>query len=303
MPSTRGRQVVVPLTNKSGGSVAAGDVVIVDTGNDAAFTTTTSARSETSLGVVQETIANNGTGRVLIAGYAALVNVPASVTRGHYIETHTVAKQAVGNSTRRSGSFGQFLTGGTTPTALLWGKTDTAGGSGAPTDGEYVTYAANGSLSAERVVTAPASGGVVPLLVRKASNEIVNNSSVLQNDDELKFAVAASEVVTFIMLIWSQSNTTPDIKFDIVGPAGSTVNWSIRGEGTGAAVVPGSSVQTGGTPIGMLGNGDRRHVMIEGFIANGATPGDLQLQWAQNTANGSDTTVFANSAIIAWRMA
>jgi hypothetical protein len=144
MASTRGRQVVVPLTNKSGGAVAAGDVVIVDTGNDAAFTTTTGAQSETSLGVAQETIANNATGRVLIAGYAALVNVPASVTRGHYIETHTVAKQAVGSATRRAGSFGQFLTGGTTPTALLWGITDqTASGGGGITEHDYVEVTSN----------------------------------------------------------------------------------------------------------------------------------------------------------------
>jgi hypothetical protein len=122
--NTFGRQVVDVLTNKSGGGVVAGDVVIVDTGNDAAFTTTTSARSETSIGIVQETIANNASGRVLIAGRAALVNVPASVTRGHYVETHTVAKQATGSATRRSGSFGQFLTGGTTPTAVIWGTTD-----------------------------------------------------------------------------------------------------------------------------------------------------------------------------------
>ena len=84
-----------------------------------------------SVGIVQETIANNATGRVLLSGYAALVNVPACVTRGHYVETHTVAKQATGNSTRRSGSFGQFLTGGTTPTAVLWGTADqTASGGG-----------------------------------------------------------------------------------------------------------------------------------------------------------------------------
>lgn len=127
MATTRGRQVVIPLTNKSGGSVAAGDVVVVDTSNDTAFTTTTTARSEVSLGVAQETIANNATGRVLTHGYAALVNVPASVTRGHYIETHTVAKQATGSSSRRSGSFGQFLTGGTTPTGWLWGSTDQTG--------------------------------------------------------------------------------------------------------------------------------------------------------------------------------
>lgn len=135
MASTRGRQVVIPLTNKSGGAVAAGDVVIIDTGNDAAFTTTTSGRSEVSIGIAQEAIADNASGKVLVAGHAALVNVPASVTRGHYVETHTVAKQATGNSTRRSGSFGQFLTGGTTPTAVLWGQTDqTAVGSATPPD-------------------------------------------------------------------------------------------------------------------------------------------------------------------------
>lgn len=135
MSSTRGRQVVQLLTNKSGGGVVAGDVVIIDTANDTAFTTTTTGQAEVSVGIAQETIANNGTGRVLTHGYAALVNVPASVTRGHYIETHTVAKQATGSATRRAGSFGQFFTGGTTPTGWLWGQTDqtASGGSGTVT--------------------------------------------------------------------------------------------------------------------------------------------------------------------------
>lgn len=123
--------VVKSLTNKSGGSVAAGDVVIIDTTNNAAFTTTTTGQAEVTVGIAQATIANNGSGNVLLSGYAALVNVPASVTRGHYIETHTVAKQATGNAARRNGSFGQFLTGGTTPDAILWGQTDqTASGGG-----------------------------------------------------------------------------------------------------------------------------------------------------------------------------
>jgi hypothetical protein len=122
----RGKQTVVPLTNKTGGTVVKGDVVIIDSTNDAAFTTTTAARYEGIVGIVQEAIANNGSGRVLTAGYADLVNVPASVTRGHYIETHTVAKQATGSAARRSGSLGQFLTGGTTPTALIGGLPDQA---------------------------------------------------------------------------------------------------------------------------------------------------------------------------------
>lgn len=133
MASTRGRQVVIPLTNKSGGSVAAGDVVISDASNDTSFTTTTTGRYEGVVGIAQETIASNATGRVLIAGHAALVNVPASVTRGHYIETHTVVKQATGSATRRSGSLGVFLTGGTTPTALLGGLPDQTASGGAVT--------------------------------------------------------------------------------------------------------------------------------------------------------------------------
>jgi hypothetical protein len=130
MSNMYGRQVILPLTNKSGGGVIAGDVVVIDTANDDSFTTTTTGQWGKSVGIAQETIASNATGRVLVAGEAALVNVPASVTRGHYLETHTVVKQGTGNSTRRAGSFGQFKTGGTTPKAWLWGFPDNAGASG-----------------------------------------------------------------------------------------------------------------------------------------------------------------------------
>ena len=120
-PFVRGRQVVIALTNKSGGSVAAGDVVIVDSTNDTAFTTTTAAGSTGGIGIAQETIANNASGRVLLSGYAALVNVDASVTRGNYGKTHTVAKQATdGGSARGVGTFCRFLKGGTTPDAIVY---------------------------------------------------------------------------------------------------------------------------------------------------------------------------------------
>ena len=58
MSNIYGRQVVLPLTNKSGGGVIAGDVVVIDTANDGAFTTTTTGQWGKSLGIAQETIAN-----------------------------------------------------------------------------------------------------------------------------------------------------------------------------------------------------------------------------------------------------
>ncbi len=121
MSNIYGRQVILPLTNKSGGGVIAGDVVIVDTTNNSAFTTTTSAGFTGGVGIAQETIASNATGRVLTQGYAALVNVNASVTRGNFGKTHTVAKQATdAGASRGTGTFCQFLTGGTTPIGLVY---------------------------------------------------------------------------------------------------------------------------------------------------------------------------------------
>lgn len=118
--NTYGRQVVIPLTNKSGGSVALGDVVVIDTANNNSFTTTTSAGFTGGVGVAQETIANNAVGRILTQGYTSLVNTSASVTRGQYGATHTVAKQAAGQAARGVGTFCQFLTGGATTDALVF---------------------------------------------------------------------------------------------------------------------------------------------------------------------------------------
>jgi hypothetical protein len=129
--NTYGRQVVEPLTNKSGGGVIAGDVVVVDTANNDAFTTSTAGSFLGLVGIAMETIANNATGRVLTSGYAPLVNVNASVTLGHYGKTYTVAKQATdAGASRATGGFCQFLTGGTTPDAHLFGMPDGSSASG-----------------------------------------------------------------------------------------------------------------------------------------------------------------------------
>lgn len=121
MANIYGRQVVLPLTNKSGGQVVLGDVVAFDGTNSDAFTTTAVASTTAMLGVAQETIANNGTGRILFGGYTSLVNVAASVTNGHVGIASGVAKQAADNGTNRTaGTFLRFLTSGSTPDAHVW---------------------------------------------------------------------------------------------------------------------------------------------------------------------------------------
>jgi len=105
----RGRQVVVVLTNKSGGGVVEGDVVVADITTDASFATTTEEGDCAVLGVAAETIANNAEGRVLVGGYAAVVAVDAATARGDKLKTSTVAGDATPTAIFESGVFAVAL--------------------------------------------------------------------------------------------------------------------------------------------------------------------------------------------------
>ena len=111
------------LTNKSGGTVAANSVVIVDTTADSAFTTTTVAGSQKVVGVTQASILNAATGIIKQYGVTSVL-VTAATNRGDWLTTSTVAGQALPStaSTPPSGTFAIALSatvGAGTVTALM----------------------------------------------------------------------------------------------------------------------------------------------------------------------------------------
>lgn len=115
--------VRVLLTNASGGALAQGDVVIVNT-TTKSFTTTTSAGLNTrGIGVVLDPagIANGAIGQVAVVGYVPKINLNAGGTPGDRVRTHTVAGQAAASGSNQTGDFGYILGSGTTPEAVLWG--------------------------------------------------------------------------------------------------------------------------------------------------------------------------------------
>lgn len=192
MASSSGRRVLIPLTNKSGGAVAAGDVVVIDTTTNESFTTTTTASFGGAIGIAWEAISNNATGRVAVAGYVDLVNVSASVTRGDFGYTHTVAKQAAANSTRSAGAFCAFLKSGTTPSAWLFGLSDGAASAGL-SDHSAFTYL---DPTVAAAPSTPASGkmrlyGVTGKLL--AYKDDGGNEYVMQS--QLPLDAAAAEAI------------------------------------------------------------------------------------------------------------
>jgi hypothetical protein len=128
------RSQVGLLTNKSGGSVAQGDVVIVDSANASAFTTTTTgAFIDGMIGVVMEPngIASDAQGMVAFGGWVPKINLSGSASLGDVFKTHTAAKQAVRhNPPLVAGDFGIVLGTGTTPAAWLFNLINQGGAVG-----------------------------------------------------------------------------------------------------------------------------------------------------------------------------
>lgn len=180
----------------------------------------------------------------------------------------------------------------------------------------------NGSLSA---LTAPTTGPVrsevyngtnhislharsLYTFLRKTADETVNNTATLQNDDVFFVAVPTAGVFVFDLTLFYTSNNTADIKFAFTHPAGAVVRWGTAGLASSATATSGDSQYAAAVGSGstvLIGGGNATTVMmfISGILEMGGTAGTFQLQWAQNTADASNTTVNTYSNMRMWRVA
>ena len=141
--------------------------------------------------------------------------------------------------------------------------------------------------------------GATVKTVRKSADQSVTSSTTLVNDTHLKFAVAANETYIFQLWLYTYAaDGTPDIKLTCAGPSGSTVLWSssqviFNAGGSTTLTV----VNTSGVTADLFVDSNLRAIQLYGTISNGATAGDLQFQWAQNTSSANSTTIKAGSSI------
>ena len=136
--------------------------------------------------------------------------------------------------------------------------------------------------------------------VCKASDETVNNSDTLQNDDDLVIAVGANDVWLIHLLLFTTISATaderPDYAFAV--PSGGAVrkmeSWGVTdveefGDGTAEATISSSTFE--------------RSIQMIILYIGGGTAGNLQLQWAQNVATEADTKVKVNSFMVCHQLA
>ena len=136
--------------------------------------------------------------------------------------------------------------------------------------------------------------------VVKAADETVASSDTLQDDDELTFTPSINKVYSYIIMLWVDSNTTPDFKWALSLPTGAAAEW-----GTGGGIIfrsgTSTTVDDGTTPLSsaISGTGTRSFGNF-GKLIMGTTAGSVTLQWAQDTSDTHPTKILQGSTILVW---
>lgn len=145
---------------------------------------------------------------------------------------------------------------------------------------------------------------------RTADAAAINNSTVLVSDATLVVALPTAGRFHWDLTLFYDSSTAGDFKVAHTIPAGATMQWGGLGAstavsgglGTGqfsAVTASGTSIAYGGSGVGTA---NTLMLNIKGGVVMGGTAGNLQVQYAQQTADPTNTVVRAHSRLLVWRV-
>ncbi|MCR4339415.1 MAG: hypothetical protein NUW01_05955 [Gemmatimonadaceae bacterium] len=167
-----------------------------------------------------------------------------------------------------------------------------------PTDGQALVF---DTASGMWVPGAATGGGAT--LIKKAAQETVNNSTTLQDDDHFTFEADALSYYLYTISVRINSAANADFKAAWSTPSGGI--WSMLGSTaeTAPTLVSIAGQTTTATPVILPCNANDEIALFWGMIKIGATAGTVTWQWAQNTAQLSDTIVRNDGVFAYWKAA
>jgi hypothetical protein len=146
----------------------------------------------------------------------------------------------------------------------------------------------------------PPVGNILYENVVSASN-LTTTSDTLANVTNMVFPIGANEIWTFEMDIQNGCNNTGGLKYALTTPSGSSFRAQTYGTSAGIANLTSAVLSVSGTEVGNAYNTVNSQggwTRVVGSVFNGATPGNVQLQWRVVTA-GQTGTIYGASRILA----
>ncbi len=180
--------------------------------------------------------------------------------------------------------------------------------------GDYKIYADTSETQIKKCVNGVATNLTSSdsfKFVAKSADESVINSTTLQSDDDLLFAIGASETWGFIFAVdvANANSNGPDWKAAILGPTLNTCSVTQSGAEPAGAAFPQASTVDCITPAALVNNninadaGFPYQVRISGFVAAALTGGTVNFQYAENTAAlATSVTVKKGSTLTAYKV-
>jgi hypothetical protein len=123
----------------------------------------------------------------------------------------------------------------------------------------------------------------------KTADEVVNNSTALQNDDHLTgWSLDANSRYMLTGLLRVVAGSISDLKFSLSGPSGMTYTGVVINDHGAAGNAGHFDESTSGVISGV--DAVRGHSLVA-TVLTGGNAGTLTLQWAQNSAESYNTAL------------
>jgi len=130
----------------------------------------------------------------------------------------------------------------------------------------------------------------------KSATQTVNGSAVLVDAADLSFTATANATYLGDLCLYYNSGATPDIKFGLTVPSGTTGTWGGLGYDFTPTLLAFGPINIT-TALGFGGLAADRAAFIRVALATSSTAGTVQVQFAQSTSNASNTNLLAGSWI------
>jgi hypothetical protein len=131
-------------------------------------------------------------------------------------------------------------------------------------------------------------------IIKKTTDQTVNNSETLVDDTELVFNISAGKVYGLKINLYYNVNALADMDIKMVLPAAAAFYGNIETPLNGNSAITDAEFK--------INCGGESFALIDGILKNPTNAGTFQFQFAQNSAHASDCTIYKGSSIEYWEV-